>query len=712
MADLVETKEQKKKKKKRNKFYRVKKNRYFFSVVFFLVIVCVVAVIGVLFVDILFTNELENKINSEARQSYALLDMFKDSETNVGGGFALIDKYMDDFIVYDSNGELKYVSGENTCSDQSTEYLFVVYNNGAKGELVNNHIYEDINTVYFDIEDEGYNFDIPKILESVRGQFKYASRNPSENAEVLDKSFMTFPLWMDYVDADTGEVIVFKIEVHLYLNDLAMVVLLIMLVGIVILIVFVYIVVNTVRKIINQRKMTQLCFKDFVTGGHNKIYFYTYGEKLISKVKNKSKKFAVVDLQFVNYLRYCVCHSITEGEKMCCAVHSIIKSNMDKREILSYCSDGNFALLLCFADREELNMRVNDIVSELEKELSYSNAAFHAGVRILENEGGMTGYRNIDIELEYNNASTARARLEGKDGSGVVYFDEELVAEQKWENTVNEMQQKAIDNEEFVVYYQPKYDPNTNELKGAEALVRWQSPDYGFITPNRFIPVFEKNGFITRLDHYMICHVARDQRRWKEMGYECVPVSVNVSRAHFIESDLAEQIKEMVDSEGTEHKYIEIELTESAFFDDKKAIIDTVTRLKEYGFSVSMDDFGSGYSSLNSLKDMPLDVLKLDAEFFRGESADTKRAEIVVAEAIRLAKSLNMRTVAEGVEGKEQVDFLAGLECDMIQGYYYSKPVPAGEYEGRMKKTGQVNADEGAGAEQDPDKKGLQIQDS
>ena len=182
----------------------------------------------------------------------------------------------------------------------------------------------------------------------------------------------------------------------------------------------------------------------------------------------------------------------------------------------------------------------------------------------------------------------------------------------------------------------------------------------------------------------MLSHVARDMKQWQDAGMKCVPVSVNVSRAHFIETDLAEQIRDIVDEAGADRRLIEIELTESAFFDEKKAQVSTILKLKEYGFAVSMDDFGSGYSSLNSLKDMPLDILKIDAEFFRGESADT-RGKIVVSETIKLAKSLNMRTVAEGVEIKEQVDFLAEQGCDMIQGFYFAKPMPKNEFEDRMK---------------------------
>ncbi len=265
------------------------------------------------------------------------------------------------------------------------------------------------------------------------------------------------------------------------------------------------------------------------------------------------------------------------------------------------------------------------------------------------------------------------------------YFDESLVEEQIWLDKVQEKQQSALDNEEFIVYYQPKYDPSTNELRGAEALIRWNSPEYGFLSPGKFIPIFENNGFITEIDHYMLRHVAGDQKKWLDAGYDCVPVSVNVSRAHFIESDLAEQIRDIVDETGTPHEYIEIELTESAFFDDKVALLNTIGKLKNYGFAVSMDDFGSGYSSLNSLKDLPLDVLKLDAEFFRGDSSD-ERAKIVVSEAIKLGKSLDMHIVAEGVEIKEQVDFLAGEGCDMIQGYYFAKPMPKEEYEARMQR--------------------------
>ena len=280
----------------------------------------------------------------------------------------------------------------------------------------------------------------------------------------------------------------------------------------------------------------------------------------------------------------------------------------------------------------------------------------------------------------YNNACTAGLSIADVADSGIAFFDNNLVDEEKWIDTVTNRQQAAVNNEEFLVYYQPKYDPRTNELMGAEALIRWQTPDMGLVPPYKFIPIFEDNGFITQIDDYMLTHVARNQHKWLTEGRKCVPVSVNVSRAHFGQGDLAEYICNLVDREGCPRSLIEVELTESAFFDDENAMITTINRLKSYGFLVSMDDFGSGYSSLNSLKDMPLDILKLDAGFFRG-SEDNPRTKIVVSEALTLAKSLNMKTVAEGVEDQSTVDFLALEGCDMIQGYYYSKPLTRDEFE-------------------------------
>ncbi|MCR5277816.1 MAG: EAL domain-containing protein [Lachnospiraceae bacterium] len=461
-------------------------------------------------------------------------------------------------------------------------------------------------------------------------------------------------------------------------------------VAITMLVIIVMLIINILSSIGNQRRMTTFFLTDDASKGHNWMWFLIKSSNYLRFRGHDRFNFAILDIDLVNYRNYCMCHSVTDGEKLLVAVDDILKHSTSKyHEFYAHYASSDFVALIRYTDPDEFNTRVDGLLSRLLKAVPGNIIDFHIGIKLLpattDSKGRLRSRKNMDIEAEYNDACTARATLMNSDNSGIAFFDEKLVSEQKWNDTVRLSQAKALENEEFVVFYQPKYDPSNDKLTGAEALIRWNSPEYGLKGPGQFIPLFEKSGFITKIDHYMLSHVARDQKRWLDAGFKCVPVSVNISRAHFIEPNLAEQIKDAVDKEGCPHELIEIELTESAFFDDKKAMVDTIKRLKECGFAVSMDDFGSGYSSLNSLKDMPLDVLKLDAEFFRGET-DDKRGEIVVSEAIRLAKNLNMRTVAEGVEVKDQVEFLAAQGCDMIQGYYYAKPMPGNEYEERMMK--------------------------
>ena len=262
----------------------------------------------------------------------------------------------------------------------------------------------------------------------------------------------------------------------------------------------------------------------------------------------------------------------------------------------------------------------------------------------------------------------------------IASYDIEMKKQQLWERKVENDMDKALVTNQFKLYLQPKYSTKEEQLAGAEALVRWIHPTEGFIPPNKFIPIFENNGFILQLDDYMIEQVAIQQSKWLQEGRKLFPISVNVSRAHFTREDLAEHICNIVDKYKVPHEFIELELTESAFFDDKYVLIDTVKQLKDYGFVVSMDDFGAGYSSLNSLKELSIDVLKIDADFFRGiDSVD--RGMLIVTKVIELAKKLNMKIVAEGIESREQVDFLATQDCDLIQGYYFAKPMSLDEFE-------------------------------
>ena len=447
-------------------------------------------------------------------------------------------------------------------------------------------------------------------------------------------------------------------------------------------------VTNLIRTHRSNRQMRNLVLRDNITGNRNWFWFAMKSKEILKKRKT-GVNYAVVSLIFVRYRNYVLCHSVDQGEQTLRLVWQNICAFLDKNEICSHGTINNFQILMKANSEDEARERLRRIIKSLEAIGIDHDFNFQAGVFMIPSNVR----KNADIDLLYNNASAARMTLESTEESGIAFFDNKLVEDEKWIDLVTEHQKEAIEKEEFKVYYQPKYDPRTNEQLGAEALIRWVSDEMGFVPPGKFIPIFENSGFITEIDHYMLSHVARDQKKWLDEGRKCVPVSVNVSRAHFAEINLADQIRSIVDEAGAPHELIEIELTESAFFDDKKLMLYTINKLKKYGFLVSMDDFGSGYSSLNSLKDMPLNILKLDAGFFRGEN-DNERAEIVVSEILHLAKKLNMTTVAEGVDEQHQVDFLAAEGCNMIQGYYYSKPMPKEEYEAKMGQPAQVERQE------------------
>ena len=586
-----------------------------------------------------------------------------------------------EFIVRDKSGNVIYQKGENTCAEKggligyenSTKFLFI-YPDTRLGVIKpgkNEGIDPDLISLFDYLKKQ--NADLIKDEEK-------KDKDKEENKNAVKK--VDLPYWVRIDNISDSYEFIGKAYFSYNERDAILLIEILLASTLIVGVAFVVLIVFMIRSIINFRRVVRLFYTDPVTGGHNWIWFVMGGDEKLGKRKFRKFSFAVVNLAFTNYRNYCMCHSISEGEEVLIKIDKSLNKQIRNDEMCARASTDGFALLLFFVDEQTLRKRLQTMMDVLQNVDKDHNFVFQTGVDIIRpevNSAGKIVSRDVSIEKAYNNACTAVTVQGETDPAGVFIFDDQLLQEQRWYDTVQESQMKAVVNNEFEVYYQPKYDPKTLELKGAEALIRWNSPEHGFVSPGRFIPIFEKNGFITEIDHYMISHVAADQKMWLDMGYHPGCVSVNVSRAHFAEKDLANQIREMVDAAGCPRELLEIELTESAFFDDQNAMIETIKALKSFGFKVSMDDFGAGYSSLNSLKDMPLDVLKLDAGFFRGDKAGD-RGGIVVAETIKLAKSLHMKTVAEGVEEKEQVEFLASQGCDMIQGYYFAKPMPKSDY--------------------------------
>ncbi|EFS27535.2 hypothetical protein FUAG_03050 [Fusobacterium ulcerans ATCC 49185] len=247
------------------------------------------------------------------------------------------------------------------------------------------------------------------------------------------------------------------------------------------------------------------------------------------------------------------------------------------------------------------------------------------------------------------------------------------------EKNIEDNMEHALENNEFIVYFQPKVELKTNKIAGAEALVRWQDPKKGLIPPDEFIPIFEKNGFITKLDIYVFEEVCKTIRKWLNEGINPIPVSVNLSRMHLQNPNFLKKYKEIQEKYEVPADLLEIELTETLVFENFEQLKKVIDDIHQMGFSCSIDDFGSGYSSLNLLKEIPVDILKLDRIFF--SKKNDKRGNSVIESIISLAKKLNMTTISEGVETISQVEFLRKADCDLVQGYVYSKPLAKDDFE-------------------------------
>ncbi|SCW30799.1 EAL domain, c-di-GMP-specific phosphodiesterase class I (or its enzymatically inactive variant) [Ruminococcaceae bacterium YRB3002] len=678
----------------RKKITKLRKSHIGLSIFALIAISTLGVLMMLILADFALTFLINTKAETDAGRLKSMVDAY-DTQVKTGDGdvFGLFDMQEVDYFVTDDTGNIIHSNGENTCDmTRSVDYSdLTVVGQDSYHQI---KIYSDrnsgiLNPVLIISSEVSARQTISSLLEIMNDEITDKDESSIVKYEI-DNGMVSMPYWMCSNTID-GKIF-YKGGLTVNSSDLAFIVLILSTLAILVVIIVVALFINVIVNFVDQQRMKKLLFMDNVTQNHNWIRFYLEAGELLEKRKNANKKYAVVNLVFVKYRNFVLCHSVAEGEMELRKTYNKIREHLDRKELCGHDNSSSFALLLMYDDINALRDRIQKLIDELSCINDHHTFGFQAGVELIPASHRRRVY--VDVDALYNNACAARMTLAGTDESGIAFFDQKIVEDHKWIDRVHEHQQKALENKEFVVYYQPKYDPRTNKLSGAEALIRWKSADLGFVSPGDFIPIFEENGFITEIDHYMIEHVALDQKAWLDQGLSCVPVSVNVSRAHFIEEDLADQIRDIVAGAGCPPELIEIELTESAFFDNKAVMLRTIGLLKEYGFAVSMDDFGSGYSSLNSLKDLPLDVLKLDAGFFR-DITDDSRGEIVVSEAIRLAKNLNMKTVAEGVEEREQVDFLAKEGCDMIQGYYYAKPMPGEEYISRMEK--RESEDEGSG---------------
>ena len=388
------------------------------------------------------------------------------------------------------------------------------------------------------------------------------------------------------------------------------------------------------------------------------------------------------DLLAINITRF---HLINElyghdyADEILKDIAGSIKAYVQENDGIAARANGDNFYVYCYHHDDYMGF-FNEIIEHV-KGLTHVNIV-HIRVGIYPNVSP-----DMDIDIVIGRAMTASLAVKEDINRIFAVYDESSEAKTHFNEHLVSTFDRSIANKDFKIYFQPKYriQGQGNELSSAEALVRWIHPEYGMISPGIFIPLFEKNGFIQRLDKYVFNEVAEKMALWKkELGFY-FPISINVSRVDIYNTNLEEDILEAFDSRGIPHNYCYLEITESAYSDGEDTIIALCSSLREKGFLIEIDDFGTGYSTLHSLLDIPFDVLKLDMSFIRKLDKNPKNANIIQM-IINVGKDIGVTSVAEGVETKRHYEFLKGAGCDVIQGYYFSKPLPEDEFAELLKK--------------------------
>lgn len=391
--------------------------------------------------------------------------------------------------------------------------------------------------------------------------------------------------------------------------------------------------------------------------------------------ENPDAKYAVVYSDIRNFKYMNDTFGYEEGDRILRDFAGLITESLSHSKCVCRVSSDNFLTMVRYETEEELaesTLLLNVRFNKIQKAHNInSNLVVISGIAIVDpTEDIMTAIDNANL-----------ARKSGKNASKTIcnFYDARMKDKIIYEGEIANTMESALQQGEFQLYLQPKFRLSDDRMVGAEALVRWVRKDGRIIPPDEFVPIFEKNGFIVNMDFYIYEKVCQFLRRCLDGGQSVVPVSVNVSRVHLNDDKFVNNFIKLTQAYKLPPELLELELTESIFLDNTAVALDTMRKFRSLGFSVSIDDFGAGYSSLNLLKDMETDVLKLDKEFFR-QGEMQKEEKIIVSSIISMAKQLNMKVLSEGVETKNQMEFLKDISCDMAQGYLYARPMPVQEF--------------------------------
>lgn len=412
-------------------------------------------------------------------------------------------------------------------------------------------------------------------------------------------------------------------------------------------------------------EMQQIIELDNLTGLYNHETFIQKAGDLIRDDRNTRYCIVYLDINCFKVINELF--NMETGDMILKTAAAYFKTIVGKRGLACRVASDQFALCVP-EDMLDMELMIQGLDAVMRSLAVYRSILFFAGVLPVENI-----YLSVNQMLD--RAHMAMNTVKGNYNKRFAYYDEQLRTSLMEEQMLVRDMESALENRQFAIYLQPIYDAETGKPVAAEALMRWIHPQRGFIRPDSFIPVFEKNGFITRLDRFGWEEACRFLSRQRDNGLEIRPISVNVSRVNMNDYTFVAYIQALLAKYDLEPWMLRIEITETSYMDNPEQMQKILRRLKTCGFTVLMDDFGSGYSSLNILKNLHADVLKVDMKFVQNVETSGSRAAVIMRSIVGMAYDLGMDVVVEGVETEPQLDFLKGIGCRNIQGYYYAKPM-------------------------------------
>ncbi|HDX7135652.1 TPA: EAL domain-containing protein [Clostridioides difficile] len=656
--------------------------------------------------DIPNEEKMKNLLDEMENQKFytmAIVDINGNAENTKGDKFSVKDreffknsikgkKYVSRPYVDEVNKSIKKIaiSVPLLNNDKVVGVLYCTYNINTLMKLINISFYEN-NSISYVVKNDGtiilhpqgdsLSKNIYKLLEQDNGiqevnRLKKELQENKTGATVLN--MLEERRYLGYATMDNGnsennyikdwnlifsipETVVFSNSKQI-INRAVYAVLSIVLIFVAIIFYIIYI------KKSNEKEILSLAYEDKVTYIGNQNKFYRECSKYL--LDKPSLNYIIVYFDINNFKMINDTFGYEFGDNLLITIAKALKEELTEGEVYARLSSDYFAIFCDYKNgRNKIIRKLDNIRSNIESNLSIVfEISLCVGIYFVE-EG------EVDIQKAVNKANMARSVAKGKNINYAIY-NEDVRNKLSEESMILDDIKIALVKNQFEVYYQPKLSLVTGEMIGSEALIRWNHPEHGFISPAVFIPIAEKSKLILKIGRFVFERVCNDLSEWKKQGKKIVPVSVNLSRVELYQPDIVKFINKTIQMYNLSSDFIEIEITETVAINELNILKNVLNELRKHGFSISMDDFGTGYSSISCLRDMPIDILKLDKSFLGGIEHD-ERSRNIAKSIVSLAKSLDLVVIIEGVESKEQAELMKQFGCDLVQGFYFARPMPA-----------------------------------